>query len=103
MQNVNSINKNDQWKLFVSILDEIRVQKKISNLQVSELTGMAPGHVSRFFSCKFPPTLPTFLKIAKAIEVNFFFEDKNSLTDLNLAMESVMENLGRRIDKLPKN
>lgn len=49
------------------------------------------------------PTLPTFLEIAKAIGINFFFEDKESKTDLNLAMEKDMEALGRRVDKLPKN
>jgi hypothetical protein len=47
--------------------------------------------------------LPTFLEIAKSIEVNFFFEDKESKTDLNLAMEKAMETLGRIADKLPKN
>jgi hypothetical protein len=64
---------------------------------------MQTSHVSRFFSCKFPPTLPTFLKIAKSVEVNFFFEDKESQTDLNLAMEKAMEQIGRRPNKLPKN
>ncbi|SNA77228.1 helix-turn-helix domain-containing protein [Flavobacterium psychrophilum] len=101
--NVNSINENEQWKLLVLLLDDIRVQKGISNLKVSELSGIAPAHTSRFFSCKFPPTLPTFLKIAKAIGVNFFFEDKESKTDLNLAMERAMENIGRRTDKISKN
>ena len=38
-----------------------------------------------------------------AIGVNFFFEDKESKVDFNLAMEKSMENLGRRPDKLPKN
>jgi len=101
--NVTQINENEQWKLLVLLLDEIRVQKNLSNLKVAELSGIAPGHTSRFFSCKFPPTLPTFLKIAKAIGVNFFFEDKESKVDFNLAMEKAMEQLGRRPDKLPKN
>ena len=100
---LNNQNQNEQWKLFVLLLDEIRVQKEISNLKVAELSGIAPAHTSRFFSCKFSPTLPTFLKIAKAIGVNFFFEDKESKTDLNLAMENAMEQLGRRSDKLSKN
>jgi transcriptional regulator with XRE-family HTH domain len=101
--NVNTIKENEQWMLLVFLLDEIRHQKKISNLQIAELTGIQTSHVSRFFSCKFPPTLPTFLKIAKAVDVNFFFEDKESKTDLNLAMEKAMEQLGRRPVKLPKN
>jgi len=101
--NVNPINENEQWKLLVFLLDEIRQQKGLSNLKVSELSGIAPAHTSRFFSCKFSPTLPTFLKIAKAIGVNFFFEDKESKVDFNIAMEKAMEQLGRRVDKLPKN
>lgn len=99
----NSINENEEWKFLVLLLDEIRVQKNISNLKVSELSGIAAAHISRFFSCKFSPTLPTFLKISKAIGVNFFFEDKESKTDLNLAMEKAMESLGRGADKLSKN
>lgn len=96
-------NQNEQWILLVLLIDEIRQQKGLSNLKVAELSGIAPAHTSRFFSCKFPPTLPTFLKIAKAIGVNFFFEDNESKTDFNLAMENAMEQLGRRPDKLPKN
>lgn len=95
--------QNEQWMLLVFLLDEIRQQKGISNLKIAELSGIAPAHTSRFFSCKFPPTLPTFLKIAKAIEVNFFFEDQESKVDFNVAMENAMEQLGRRPDKLPKN
>ena len=101
--NVNPIQENEQWMLLVFLLDEIRQQKKLSNLKVSELSGIAPAHTSRFFSCKFPPTLLTFFKISKAVGVNLFFEDKESKTDFNLAMEKAMEQLGRREDKLPKN
>lgn len=96
-------NYNEQWKLLVILLEELRQQKKISILNIAEKSGMLPTHVSRFFSCKFEPKLGTFLKISKAIGVNFFFEDKESKTDLNLAMENAMEKLGRRPDKLPKN
>ena len=97
------IKNNEQWMLLVHLLDEIRQQKKLSNLKIAELSGIAPAHTSRFFSCKFPPTLPTFLKIAKSVGVNFFFEDQDGKTDLNLALENAMEQLGRRVDKLSKN
>lgn len=101
--NVNPINNNEQWKLLVILLNELRVQKNISVNQVAEISGIRPEHVSRFFSCKFEPKFGNFLKISKAIEVNFFFEDIESKTDLNLAMEKAMEQLGRRSDKLSKN
>ena len=64
---------------------------------------MKQGDVSRFFNCKFDPKLGTFLKIAKVMKVNFFFEYQESQSDLNLAMEKAMVQLGRRQNKLPKN
>jgi transcriptional regulator with XRE-family HTH domain len=89
--------------LLVLFLKEIAAQKGISINEIAERSKMEQSSVSRFFSLKFKPTLPTFLEIAKAIGVNFFFEDKESKTDLNIAMERAMEELGRRVDKLPKN
>lgn len=103
MANVNPINQNEQWQLLVLLLKEIATQKGISINQIAEKTGMEQSSVSRFFSLKFKPTLPTFLEIAKAIKVNFFFEDQEDKSDLNQAFESAMEQLGRRANKLPKN
>ena len=71
--------------------------------QCAEQTGMIQSAVSRFFSLKFKPTIDTFLQVSKAIKVNFFFEDQESKTDLNKCFEKAMEQLGRRVDKLPKN
>lgn len=96
-------NTNEQWMLLVCLLDEIRQEKKISITETALRAGIPQGHVSRFFSCKFEPKLSTFLKIAKAIKVNFFFEDQEDKSDLNQCFERAMEGLGRRADKLPKN
>jgi transcriptional regulator with XRE-family HTH domain len=99
-------NKNtneQQWKLLVFLLDEIRRQKGITQQQIADDTGLIRSNVSRFFSAKFTPDLNHFLIISKAVKVNFYFEDQESKTDLNIAMESAMETLGRRPDKLPKN
>lgn len=101
--NVTKINENEQWMLLVFLLDEIRKQKGMTNLKIAELSGIAPTHTSRFFSCKFPPTLPTFLKIAKAIGVNFFFENTESKVDFNVAFEKAMEQIGRKPKKLSQN
>lgn len=89
--------------LLVLLLKEIASQKNISINEIAERSGMEQSSVSRFFSLKFKPTLPTFLEIAKAVKVNFFFEDQDSKTDLNLVMEKAMGALGRRVEKLPKN
>lgn len=100
---IENTNQNEQWVLLVFLLDEIRKQNNLSINDIAERTETAQGHVSRFFSAKYEPKIGNFLKYAKAVGVNFFFEGKKSKTDLNLAMEKAMETLGRRPDKLPKN
>lgn len=94
---------NEQWQLLVLLLDEIRQQKNLTHQDVADKSSLLRPNVQRFFTLRYKPTLPVFLAVAKAIGVNFFFEDKDSATDLNLAMEKAMEALGRRPDKLPKN
>ena len=99
----NNQNQNEQWMLLVLLLKEIAEEKGITQNQIAEQTGMIQSAVSRFFSLKFKPTLDTFLQVSKAIKVNFFFEDKESKTDLNKCFEKAMEQLGRRVERLPKN
>ena len=69
-------NQNEQWKLLVLLLKEIAESKDITQNEIAEKSEMHQSHVSRFFALKFPPNLNTFLKIAKSIKVNFFFEDQ---------------------------
>ena len=99
----NKKNQNEHWKVLVLLLKEIADQKGISQNEISERTGMLQSAVSRFFSLKFKPTLETFLQVAQAVKVNFFFEDQEGKTDLNIAFEKAMTELGRRPDNLPKN
>ena len=99
----NNNNKDQQWKLLVLLLKEIAESKGITQNQIGEIAEMHQSHVSRFFGLKFPPNINTFLKVAKAINVNFFFEDKDSKTDMNIVFEKAMTELGRRPDNLPKN
>lgn len=99
----NNQNQNEQWMLLVLILKNIAEQKKLTQEIIAEKAQMHQSHISRFFGLKYAPYIRTFLKIAKAIGVNFFFEDQESKTDLNLAFEKAMEDLGRRVEKLPKN
>ena len=96
-------NQNEQWVLLVYLLDEIRKQNGQTMQDIADKVGIIQSHVARFFSAKYKPNLALFLDIAKAVDVNFFFEPKNSKTDLNIAFEQAMEKLGRRPDKLPKN
>ena len=99
----NQNNQNEQWQLLVLLLKEIADQKNITQNDIAELTGMQQSAVSRLFLLKYKPTIETFLKVAKAIKVNFFFEDQEGTADLNKAFEKAMTEIGRRPDNLPKN
>jgi len=103
MSNKTNENQNKQWMLLVLLLKEIADKKGITQGQIAEQTGLIQSNISRFFSLKYKPTLDTFLQVSKAIKVNFFFEDQEDKTDLNQCFEKAMEQLGRRVDKLPKN
>ena len=94
---------NGQWQLLVLILKNIAEDKGITHQQIADETGLIKSNVTRFFSLKYKPNLDTFLQIAKSVKVNFFFEDKESKTDLNVMFEKAMEQIGRRPDKFPKN
>lgn len=99
----HSSRENEHWQLLVLILKNIAEEKGITQQQIADETGLHQSSVARFFQAKFKPGLDVFLEIAKAIKVNFFFEDKESKTDLSIMFERAMEQLGRRPDKLPKN
>jgi hypothetical protein len=102
----NNENTNEQqWKLLVLLLQEIAIQKHGKGWQtwLSENTPFAQSNISRMFGLKYTPSFKNFLILAKALKVNFFFEDQEDSSDLNLAFEKAMEQLGRRPDKLPKN
>lgn len=101
--NVNPINQNEQWMLLVLLLKQIAENKGITQNEIAESTGLIQSNVSRFFSLKYKPTLDAFLQIAKAIKVNFFVEDQEDKSDLNVCFEKAIEQLGRRANKLPKN
>ena len=96
-------NQNEQWMLLVLFLKEIAERKGITQNQIADSTGLIQSNVSRFFSLIYKPTLDTFLQVSKAVKVNFFFEDQEDKTDLNQCFEKAMEQLGRRVDRLPKN
>ena len=87
---------DNQWKLLVLLLQQIAEQKGLTQQQIAEKSEMHQSHVSRFFALKYAPNMDTFLKVAKAIEVNFFFEDRESKSDLNILFEQAMTKLFRR-------
>lgn len=101
----NQNTNEQQWKLLVLLLKELAIQKLGTGWQtkLAEKTNFTQSNISRMFGLKYAPSLKNFLVLSKAIEVNFFFEDKEGESNLTLAFEKAMEALGRRPDKLPKN
>lgn len=90
-------------KMLIKLLREIAEAKSITQMQIAERTGLKQSNISSFFNFKRKPNLDTFLQVAKAVGVNFFFEDQESDTDLSKCFEKAMEELGRRVEKLNKN
>lgn len=89
-------NLNEEtWRLFVVMLKNIAEEKNLTHDYIAEETGFHRSNVSRFFSLKYCPSLANFVAVAKAINVNFFFEDKDDTTDLTLIFEKAMTQIGR--------
>lgn len=92
--------ENQHWKVLVLMLKNIARAKSLSVEDIALKSGLKTSNVKRIFSLYYTPTLSNFISIARAVEVNFFFEDKEDKTDLSLIFEQAMTELGRRPDKL---
>lgn len=88
------------WMLLVLILRKISESKGISQQEIADRTGLMRSNVSRMFNLQYCPNLRTFITVAKAIDVNFFFEDRDGDTNLTAIFEAAMTELGRRPDKM---
>ena len=96
-------NNDQHWKVLVLILRKISESKGISQQEIADRTGLQRSNISRLFNLQYCPNMRTFITIAKAIEVNFFFEDKGGKTDLSQIFEAAMTELGRNPEQLNKN
>lgn len=90
-------------KVFIQLLEEIRVQKEISRYKIAKETNLNESTIKRILDLDNEPSLSNFLAIAKVLGVNFFFESKDANTDLNKAFQDAMDKLGRNPESLPKN
>lgn len=95
--------RETDWKIQVLILKKIAENKGISQQEIANRTGFQRTNINRMFALAYCPNLNTFIAVAKAIGVNFFFGDKDGTTELDKIFESAMEELGRRPNKLPSN
>ena len=102
--NNNNNQSDEHWKVLVLLLKEVAEEKGIAQQQIAERTGLLQSNVSRTFALRFKPTLDNFLRIANAVGVNFFFEDKDATTDLAKCFNQAMDVLHRRnIDGISQN
>lgn len=90
-------------QVFILLLEEIRLQKNMSRYKLAKLTGLPESTIKRVLDLENEPSLSNFLAIAKALEINFFFETRDSETDLSKGFEDAMEKLGRRPNRLSDN
>lgn len=93
----------ESWKPLVLLVKKIADEKGITHETIADRTGLQRSNVTRMFQLKYCPSLQNFLLILRAVEVNIFFEDRESKTDLNVLFEKAMTDLGRRPESLPKN
>ncbi len=83
-------------KAFVTMLRLIAERKGITNYQISKESGISQTNIALYFNLTTMPSLEKFLLIAKAVGVNFFFEDKDSKTDLSEIFNEAMDKLSKR-------
>ena len=96
-------NMSEHWKVFALFFQEAMKEKGMNREQLSRNVGVHSSKIKRFFELEFPLKFDIVLRIIHALELNMFFESRDSDTDLNKLFENAMEQLGRRPDKLPKN
>jgi len=99
----NNKANEEHWQLLVLLLKEVAEQREISQLELAEMTGLKQSNISRLFSLKYCPNLRTYMTVAKALQLNVFFETRDADDDLTQSFERAMSALGRRPDDLPKN
>lgn len=99
----NQLPQDQHWKVLVLILKKIAEDKDMTIQEVADTAGLKRQNVSRMFLLNVEPQLSTFLAVARAIGVNFFIEDQEGKSELNVLFEAAMTELGRRPDNLPKN
>ena len=88
---------------FILFIDEVLKSQGKSRYWLAKETGIPESSLSRYFNLEIIPPLNIFLKVCHAVQLNIFFQTRDSETSLNKEFERAMERLGRRPDKLPKN
>lgn len=96
-------NFENHWKAFALFFKNVMEAKGMTVYALAKKTEMQESTIHRFFNLDFCLRFDRVLKIVHALELNLFFESRDSDSDLNQSFEKAMEELGRRAGKLPKN
>lgn len=80
----------NESRFFISIIKNLAAQQNISVYQIAKETGITPSLIKNYFKYKNVPSLDYFLKIAKAVNVTFYFESNADL-DFKKALDFATE------------
>ena len=61
---------DNHWQALVILLKDTAKEKGITQKVIAERTGITQQAISRMFKLRHPPTLKTFVAVARAIGVN---------------------------------
>jgi len=68
-------------RMLCQYLKDQAAEKGISTYKLAEMTGFDQPNIHRILSGKYPPTLDTFMVLARALDCYIFIIDKNADDD----------------------
>lgn len=93
----------NNWKILLSVVERVLINKGYTHYKIAKESGINQTLIGNWFRFETVPSLKNFLALCELAEVNFFFEAKDSTTDLSKCFNEAMDALGRNPEKLPKN
>ena len=79
---MNELKYQEARKILLRFLSDQAKEKGITHEQIAAKTGFDRSNVGRMLAGKFSPSLDNFIRLAEAVNVYFFLEDKDSDSDL---------------------
>ena len=76
MNNKQATPENEHWKVLVLLLKEVAEQKKLTKQEVADTAGITQSNLSRLFAVKYKPNLDLFLRVANAVGLHVYLDNK---------------------------
>lgn len=70
------INMNQNWKDLMTLLDQTRIEKGITQEELGARTGKSQAQISWIFKMQNVPSLELFLQLANAVGLEFGLNEK---------------------------